>query len=87
MARVAPEIDRGGLQPEANPHISATDLVSRHPNDPQTSWAIGTFWAIAEYRLLSEHGAEVRPRDQSLAARRAESFYSGMNFGATPLLQ
>lgn len=44
--------------------MSAADLVTRHIADPQTSWAIGTFGAIAEFHrnageavALSAHGA------------------------------
>jgi hypothetical protein len=65
MTRFAPEIEhRGGLSPESNPIVSTTDLISRHLADPQTSWAIGTFGAIAEFHrhadepvALSAHGA------------------------------
>lgn len=44
--------------------VSTADLVTRHIADPQTSWAIGTFGAIAEFHrdadeavALSAHGA------------------------------
>lgn len=44
--------------------MSITDLVTRHLADPQASWAIGTFGAIAEFHrdadepvALSAHGA------------------------------
>ena len=65
MTQFAPEVKRrGGLDSESNPIVSATDLISRHLTDPQTSWAIGTFGAIAEFHrdadepvALSAHGA------------------------------
>lgn len=44
--------------------MSPVDIISRHLTDPQTSWAIGTFGAIAEFHrdadepvALSAHGA------------------------------
>lgn len=44
--------------------MSTADLITRHIADPQTSWAIGTFGAIAEFHrdadeavVLSAHGA------------------------------
>ena len=47
-----------------NPSTSPDDLISRHLTDPQSSWAIGTFGAIAEFHrdadepvALSAHGA------------------------------
>jgi hypothetical protein len=65
MTQFAPEVEhRGGLSPESNPILSTTDLISRHLADAQTSWAIGTFGAIAEFHrdadepvALSAHGA------------------------------
>src|SRR5258708_34193222 len=65
MAQFAQEgVDGGGLSPESNLILSTTDLISRHLADPQTSWAIGTFGAIAEFHrdadepvALSAHGA------------------------------
>ena len=51
-------------QRKGNPVVSPVDLISRHLRDPQTSWAIGTFGAIAEFHrdadepvALSTHGA------------------------------
>ena len=65
MAQFAPEIAcRGDFNLEPNPIVSATDLISRQLADPQTSWAIGTFGAIAEFHrdagepvALSAHSA------------------------------
>lgn len=65
MTQFAPEVERrGGLSPESSLIGSATDLISRHLADPQASWAIGTFGAIAEFHrdadepvALFAHGA------------------------------
>ncbi|MBI3530245.1 MAG: hypothetical protein HY067_20045 [Betaproteobacteria bacterium] len=65
MTQFAPEVERrSGLGPEVNPPVSPVDLISRHLTDPRTSWAIGTFGAIAEFHrdadepvALSTHGA------------------------------
>src|SRR5258706_477983 len=65
MTQFAPEVEhRGGLSPESNPILSTADLISRHLADPKTSWAIGTFGAIAGFHrdadepvALSAHGA------------------------------
>src|SRR4249920_1445518 len=50
MAQFAPEVARrGGLGPEVNTFVGATDLIRHHLADPKSSWAIGTFGAIAEF--------------------------------------
>jgi hypothetical protein len=52
------------LAPEVNSIERSVDLIGHHLADPQTSWAIGTFGAIAEFHrdadepvALSAHGA------------------------------
>ena len=47
---------------------SATDLVARHLRDPRTSWAIGTFGAIAEFHRDPDEPVELSP-DGALTAR------------------
>jgi hypothetical protein len=60
--------------------VSAADLIARHVADPQASWAIGTFGAIAEFQrdageavMLRQHaaitsrgGIELWPREAVL---------------------
>jgi uncharacterized protein DUF6925 len=58
--------------------VGIEDLISRHIADPQASWAIGTFGAIAEFHrdadegvVLSAHGAVTTRGGIRLRAREA----------------
>jgi hypothetical protein len=48
--------------------MTAADLVARHLHDPQTSWAIGTFGAIAEFHRDPDEPVELSA-DGALTAR------------------
>jgi hypothetical protein len=62
MTQSAPEVERrGGLGHESNPVVSAADLIRGHLCDPQTSWAIGTFGAIAEFHRGADEPEGVVP--------------------------